>query len=198
MQVDRCWLFVECLARQQPATINEQRYIMEIDKTTLNDLSIFDIEEEFSVFHKINLCRTSGGKEQLFRCFNNPLNTIEAITGVQQTLQLILKNEQYWPAQITNGTIMVIEKFYQSVVDEIPSRPSALSAYVYKLLHNPDFSLVKYSAEHCFESIIGCRTDHRKRTIYHHPTKRIGQRIKCCRIIKSCLLYPQSLQTKYA
>jgi len=131
---------------------------MEIDKTTLNDLSIFDIEEEFSVFHKINLCRTSGGKEQLFRYFNNPLNTIEAITGVQQTLQLILKNELHWPAQITNGTIMVIEKFYQSVVDEIPSRPSTLSAYVYKLLHNPDFSLVKYSAEHCFDFIKGMQS----------------------------------------
>jgi DNA mismatch repair protein MutS len=128
---------------------------MEIDKTTLNDLSIFDTEEEYAVFHKINLCRTSGGKEQLFRCFNNPLSTIEAITGVQQTLQLILKNEAYWPAQITNGTIMVIEKFYQSVVDEIPSRSSAISAYVYKLLHNPDFSLVKYSAEHCFDFIKG-------------------------------------------
>jgi DNA mismatch repair protein MutS len=128
---------------------------MEIDKTTLNDLSIFDTEEEFSVFHKINLCRTSGGAEKLFKCFNNPLSTIEEITGVQKTLQLILKNELYWPAQITNGTIMVIEKFYHSVVDEIPSRPSVITASVYKLLHHPDFSLVSYSAEHCFDFIKG-------------------------------------------
>src|ERR1700739_4441856 len=103
---------------------------MEIDKTTLNDLSIFDTEEEFSVFAKINFCRTSGGKEQLFTNFNKPLSTIEEITGIQKTLQLILEKEQSWPAQITNGTIMVIEKFYQSTMDEIPSDPNSLSAYL--------------------------------------------------------------------
>jgi DNA mismatch repair protein MutS len=128
---------------------------MEIDKTTLIDLSIFNEEEEFSVFHKINLCKTLGGTEQLSKYFNTPLDTIAAITGVQKTLQLILANEQYWPQQISNGTIMVIEKFYQSVVDEIPAYPTAFSVYTYKLLHAADFSLVKYSTEHCFDFIKG-------------------------------------------
>jgi DNA mismatch repair protein MutS len=153
---------------------------MEIDKTTLNDLSIFDTEEEFSVFHKINRCKTSGGRDQLFHCFNNPLTTIEAITGVQQTLQTILQNEQYWPAQITNGTIMVIEKFYQSVIDEIPPRPSSFSAYTYKVFHNPDFSLVKYSAEHCFDFIKGMQllVQHLLKEETPVPLKKILQEAK--------------------
>ena len=87
---------------------------MEIDKTTLNDLSVFDAEDEFSVFNKINFCETSGGKEQLLRNFNHPFTTIDEINGVQQTLRFILQNQASWPTQITNGTIMVIEKFYQS------------------------------------------------------------------------------------
>lgn len=128
---------------------------MEVDKTTLNDLSVFDTEEAFSVFSKLNLCKTSGGKEQLHQHFNTPLTTIEEINGVQKTLQLILQNEQHWPIQITNGTIMVIEKFYQSTIDEIPSNPSAISSYSYKLFHAPDFSLVKYSVKHCFDFIKG-------------------------------------------
>ena len=130
---------------------------MEIDKTTLADLSIFNMEEEFSIFAKFNFCKTVGGKEQLFATFSKPLSTIDAINGVQQTLKVILQNQQYWPAQITNGTIMVIEKFYLASIDDIPANPSALSAYNYKLFHGPDFSLVKYSVSHVFDFIKGMK-----------------------------------------
>lgn len=57
---------------------------MEIDKTTLNDLSIFNSEEEFSIFHKLDFTRTVGGREKLMQLFNKPLNTIEAITGIKK------------------------------------------------------------------------------------------------------------------
>ena len=36
-------------------------YLMETDKTTLNDLSIFNHDEEFSIFNKLNFTRTVGG-----------------------------------------------------------------------------------------------------------------------------------------
>jgi len=128
---------------------------MEIDKTTLIDLSIFNTEEEFSVFNKFNFCKTIGGKERLLANFGKPLSTIDEIKGIQQTLKTILQNQPYWPAQITNGTIMVIEKFYLTTIDEIPSNASALSAYNYKLFHAPDFSLVKYSVGYVFDFIKG-------------------------------------------
>ncbi len=50
---------------------------------------------------------------------------------------------------------MIVHKFYETSVDEIPGNPSAISAYTYKLLHNPDFSLVKYSTGHAFDLIKG-------------------------------------------
>jgi DNA mismatch repair ATPase MutS len=50
---------------------------------------------------------------------------------------------------------MIVHKFYEASVDEIPGNPSAISAYIYKLLHNPDFSLVKYSTGHAFDLIKG-------------------------------------------
>ena len=128
---------------------------MEIDKTTLNDLSIFNNEEEFSVFKKLNFTRTSHGKDQLKKNLSTPLLSLEAITGVQQTLQLILSQLDQWPMQITNGTIMVIERFYESNIDPIPEQASSFTAYSYKLLHGPDFSLVKFSANHCFDFIKG-------------------------------------------
>jgi DNA mismatch repair ATPase MutS len=127
---------------------------MEIDKTTLNDLSIFN-QEEFSVFNKLDFTRTLGGSDRLKQFFTKSLNTIEAIQGVQQTIKTIRKNIDTWPQIISNGSIMVIQKFYESAVDDIPAGANAASAYAYKIFHAPDFSLVKYSTGHAFDFIKG-------------------------------------------
>lgn len=128
---------------------------MEIDKTTLNDLSIFNTEEEFSIFNKLNFTTTSRGKEQLRKNFSTSLLSLEDVTGVQNTIRIFLKNIDKWPKQVSNGTIMVVESFYESNIDPIPALASSFSAYSYKLLHGPDFSLVKYSTGHCFDFIKG-------------------------------------------
>ena len=130
---------------------------METDKTTLKDLSIFDRDDEFSVFNKLNFTRTTGGRERLRQIFSNSLSDIESITNVQKTLQLILTNREQWPLFISNGTVMMIHKFYESTIDDIPPRPSIISARLYKLLHGPDFSLVKYSIGHAFDFIKGMK-----------------------------------------
>ena len=85
---------------------------MEIDKTTLTDLSIFNSEEEFSVFDKLNLTKTTGGRERLRKYFMDSLPNIGAIQNVQNTLKLILSNELEWPVQISNCSIMMIYIFY--------------------------------------------------------------------------------------
>jgi DNA mismatch repair ATPase MutS len=51
----------------------------------------------------------------------------------------------------------MIHKFYESTIDDIPPRPSIISARLYKLLHGPDFSLVKYSIGHAFDFIKGMK-----------------------------------------
>lgn len=128
---------------------------METDKTTLNDLSIFEREEEFSIFHKLNFTRTVGGRERLRAIFNKSCTDIISIVNVQKTLQLIMKNEDAWPMLISNGSVLMIHKFYESTVDQIPDRPTVSSAYFYKIFHAPDFSLVKYSTGHAFEVLKG-------------------------------------------
>jgi len=128
---------------------------METDKTTLNDLSIFNNEDEFSVFNKLNLTRTTGGREKLRYIFNHSLDNIESIKDVQKTLQLILEKQEQWPLSVSNGSVLMIYKFYESTIDEPPKRPSPVSAYFYKLLHGPDFSLIKYSMGHAFDFIKG-------------------------------------------
>lgn len=130
---------------------------MEIDKTTLADLVIFDREDEFSIFNKINFTITSRGKEQLKRNIGTPLPDIDAINNVQQTLLYILSKKDQWPLIISNGTIMVVERFYESQIDAIPSKPNALDTFSYKFLHSHDFSLVKYSIRHVFDFVKGMK-----------------------------------------
>ena len=128
---------------------------METDKTTLDDLAIFNADEDLSVFNKLNLTRTVNGRECMRMNFSNALQTIEAIQGVQQTLRLIMEQSDKWPLQITNGTLMVVSKFYETGVDEIPRQPGAFEAASYRLMHGADFSFVKYSVTHCFDFIKG-------------------------------------------
>ena len=128
---------------------------METDKTTLHDLSIFQHEEEFSIFHKLNLTRTVGGREKLKSILNKSLSDLQSIGDVQKTLQLFLEKEEQWPLSISNGSVMMIHKFYESDIDQIPFRPTASSAYFYKIFHAPDYSLVKYSTGHAFDFIKG-------------------------------------------
>ncbi len=128
---------------------------MEIDKTTLNDISIFNTEEDLSIFSKLNLCNTLNGKEQLYYNFNTPLKTVEQIQGVQKTIQLLITKQTVLPSIISNGTIMVVEKFFTATIDEIPENGTAFQTFNYKFLHGPDYSLVKYSAQHCFDFIKG-------------------------------------------
>ncbi len=128
---------------------------MEIDKTTLADLSLFSADEDFSVFGKFNFCKTTGGKMRLAEILKTPLSSVKDIEGVQQTLRLIIQKEAAWPLQISNGSVMVVEKFYLSSFDTIPNNASSLSAFTYKIFHSPDFSLIKYSFQHCFDFIKG-------------------------------------------
>lgn len=131
---------------------------MEIDKTTLADLLMFNSGDDMSVFGKLDLCTTAHGTEQLKINFSTALKTQEEIVAVQQTLQLFIKKQPQWPVYISNGTVMVVEKFFDSQISTIPAHPSAVETYSYKLLHGPDFALVTYSAKHCFDFIKGFKS----------------------------------------
>ncbi|MDQ6843772.1 MAG: DNA mismatch repair protein MutS [Bacteroidota bacterium] len=128
---------------------------METDKTTLDDLSVFHHEEEFSIFNKLNFTRTVGGRERLKYIFNKSLADIASIRNVQKILQLLIKNEDKWPLSISNGSVLMIYKFYESSIDQLPSRPTVSTAYFYKIFHAPDYSLVKYSTGHAFDFLKG-------------------------------------------
>ncbi len=121
---------------------------MEIDITTLRDLSIFSDGYNQSVFDTLNYTHTDGGKVYLKWIYVHPLNSIENIMDVQKGLQHILANEKNWTNSITNGTIMVMEKFFETTIERIPKYPNAITSLKYQWLHSSDYGLIKYSLVH--------------------------------------------------
>ncbi|WP_121352099.1 MutS-related protein [Flavisolibacter nicotianae] len=121
---------------------------MQIDKITFNDISIFHPEEESSIFHKLNFTRTVGGKEWLRRFFSEPHNDLKRILGTQHIIKTLLEHLDDWPQDITNGTILMVDKFLDYNLDPIPPSINSFNAYSYKLLHNADYAMVKYSVKH--------------------------------------------------
>ena len=124
---------------------------MQVDKTTLADLSIFHSEEEQSVFHHLNYTQTNGGREYLRQLLNHPLHSIDAILDTQQTIRCLRDVSDQWPVFVTNGTIMMIEKFYESQLNDFSQQPNRINATIYKLFNGPDFSLIRYSVEHAID-----------------------------------------------
>jgi len=128
---------------------------MEIDKITYDDLSLFSHEEEFSIFHKLDFTRTTGGKDQLLDYFNRPFNRLESIDETQRILKLMLEKMDQWPSSISNGTIMVMERFYETALDDIPAAGNLPAALSYKLFHGPDYSMLRYSVGHFADFVRG-------------------------------------------
>ena len=121
---------------------------MQIDKTSFEDISIFHQEEEFSIFHKLNFTRTTGGKEWLRKFFTEPHDDLKKIIGTQKVIRTLMEHVDDWPADITNGTVLVMDKFLDYPLDPISQQQTSFNSMLYRWLHSADYSMVRYSVAH--------------------------------------------------
>ena len=120
---------------------------MQTDKTTLTDITIFSADEEFSIFHYLNFTRSTLGKQWLHYFFSNPSSDIRKINATQQIVKAFQAHLQEFGDDISNGTILVIEKFLDYNMD--PGAPSGIAGgFLYKLVHGSDYSMIKFSVPH--------------------------------------------------
>ena len=124
---------------------------MQVDKTTLADLSIFHSEEEQSVFYHLNHTQTNDGREYLRYLLGHPLESVSDILDTQKTIQQLMQVAEGWPITVTNGTIMVMERYYESTVNDFTQHPNAVNSFIYKILNGPDYSLIRYTVEHAID-----------------------------------------------
>ena len=130
---------------------------MQIDAISFNDISIFHAEEEFSIFHKLNFTKTTGGKEWLRFYFTQPLHDLGQIRGTQDVIRALMGHVEQWPDEISNGTILVMDKFLDYPLDTISTNLNNFNSLSYKWLHSEDYSMVKYSMSHFADFFRGLR-----------------------------------------
>jgi DNA mismatch repair ATPase MutS len=130
---------------------------MQVDKTTLADLSIFHSEEEQSVFHHLNFTHTNGGREYLRQVLGNPLDSLKEILDTQHTIQLLMDIEDKWPVTVTNGAIMMIERYYETPVTGFSPQTNIAKALLYKFVNKHDFLLIQYSVGHNIDFLRGLK-----------------------------------------
>src|SRR5258706_10740175 len=104
---------------------------MQIDKTSFSDISIFHQEEEFSIFHKLNFTTTTGGKEWLRKFFSEPHSDLKRIQGTQKVIRALLDHVKDWPTDVTNGTLLMMDKFIDYSLDPISEDPGAFNRAFY-------------------------------------------------------------------
>ena len=121
---------------------------MQLDNQTLEDLSIFHREEEHSVFHKINFTKTDGGRDLLRYFLSNPFDDLPSILNTQQTIHYISLKIERWPVHITNGTIMMIERFFETSLSDIPNGSNFLQNQAYKTFLSSDYGIIRFSVTH--------------------------------------------------
>ncbi|MFM2137895.1 MAG: hypothetical protein RJA57_202 [Bacteroidota bacterium] len=130
---------------------------MQTDKISIFDIGIFHPEEEFSLFHKLDFTRTTGGRDWLRRFFQEPHDDIGKITGTQRVIRAFMEHIEQWPAGISNGTILVMEKFLDYSLDPISDNPFTLNNLTYRWLHSEDYRMVNYSVSHFADFYRGLR-----------------------------------------
>jgi DNA mismatch repair ATPase MutS len=133
---------------------------MQVDKDTLHDLSIFNSDESVSIFNYLNQTTTVGGKEMLRYLVQTPLDSIQKINDAQDVIKVLANTLPSWPTSITNGTIMVVAKYYETQFDPYPQHPTFFNSQWYKIFHAPDYALTKYTIAHCADFLKGLFTVH--------------------------------------
>lgn len=130
---------------------------MIIDKTTLQDLSF--LQGEHAVFHRINYCTTQAGTAVLTRLVQQPPKTYEQLTDQQAAVAFWIKNQDKWTNKISNGTLVMIEKFYESAEGAMvkPNKTTLFINSIFQKLFNKDeYSFVRFSVSHLTDFLSGC------------------------------------------
>lgn len=132
---------------------------MHNDKTTLRDLSIFPADGSGGVFALVNRAVTQAGAAALRHHIQHPPDTFERLAGLQQVLRFWHQHPTLWPAAVSNGTLVMLEKFFESADNTTPP-PRGLTGVVallfQKTFHKSDYFFTKFSVSHLSDFLRGC------------------------------------------
>jgi DNA mismatch repair ATPase MutS len=128
---------------------------MYTDDITRSDIGLIATDDELSLLQHLDACRTQGGKVYFQRYLWEPLSEIREIIERQQSLQTILNQLDNWPDTISNGTMLMMEKFLDSPINIMSAHSNRFNTILYRLFNSSDFSLIKFSIRHFNDFLFG-------------------------------------------
>ena len=132
---------------------------MDIDKVTLQDLSF--LQGQQSVFSLIDRCVTQEGSAVLRQHVLHPPKSFQQLHAYQEAVRFWLSHMNEWPEQISNGTLVMVQKFYESA-DVAFEKPNSISLFLAdwmeKIFHKKTFSTAMFSMGHLSDFLKGCET----------------------------------------
>lgn len=129
---------------------------MQIDATTLKDLSIFN--GEANVFDLINQTTSSIGGDKLKAAIKRPPATFDELMEVQLAVKYWMKHQSQWDSAISNGTLIMLREFFEAS-DGLHYKPSswmfAVDAAIQRLFNKNAYSLLQFSVFHLIDLVNG-------------------------------------------
>ncbi|MES2479325.1 MAG: hypothetical protein V4561_09565 [Bacteroidota bacterium] len=129
-------------------------------KRTLKDLSFSNNEAEGSIMNLIDRCSTFVGRAVLQRQIARSPATFEALKAQQDIIRFWAEHSMYWTEFISNGTIVMLEKFYESA-DSYSGHPGGLGIFnakvFQKLFNRNEYHFTQFSLSHLSDFLKGCQ-----------------------------------------
>ncbi|HRP90663.1 MAG TPA: DNA mismatch repair protein MutS [Edaphocola sp.] len=129
---------------------------MQIDETSLKDLSIFKGVQ--NVFGLVNHCTSHIGVEKLKNALRNPPNKFEELLEVQNAVKYWEQHLETWETSISNGTLVMLQGFFETS-DGLQYKPSTwmfnVDTWLQKLFNKNAFSLLQFSVFHLIDLVHG-------------------------------------------
>lgn len=131
---------------------------MRTDKITLQDLSVFG--PEGGVFRLLDRVLSAQGRDTLRRTLSAPPETFDALREVQDVVRWWANNTGFWTGKITNGTMVMMERFFEAA-NSVVAPPSGLLGYftpsLQKLFNRNEYTFVKFSVQQLADFFCGLR-----------------------------------------
>jgi DNA mismatch repair ATPase MutS len=130
---------------------------MQPSKSTLKDLSFNNQEAEASIFDLIDRCNTYVGRNVLQQQIKKSPENYEALKAQQEVIKFWAEHPGYWNEEISNGTIVMLEKFFESA-DSFSSVPSGFlnTQFFQKIFNRNEYHFTQFSISHLSDFLKGC------------------------------------------
>ncbi|RYD56621.1 MAG: DNA mismatch repair protein MutS [Sphingobacteriales bacterium] len=129
------------------------------DRITLKDLSVFTAESGGGVFALLDHTTTQAGRDQVRAHIQHPPDTYEQLQEMQDAIRFWADNGNLWPEVISNGTLVMLEKFFEAA-DNVSAPPSSLNLlfgpFLQKILNKTDYFFTQFSLSHLSDLLKGC------------------------------------------